>query len=126
MPLATPADAQLANLIQVAWIFLIPIGLLLALVLYKIVCLLQVVLEISTIARYEVYPTLKHVHRITERVDNLSTKVSESVDKMQQTVQKVKPAVEKGTQGFKSGAGKAKELSSTLVRGLWEIIKKRF
>lgn len=124
-PVLSPADAQLAHLIQVAWILLIPVGLLLALVLYKVVSLLSVALELSTMARYEIYPTLKNVHRISDRLDAMSAKVSDGVDTVGKALEKVKPAFEKGAEGFKTGTEKAKSAGSTLFNGLWQVIRKR-
>jgi hypothetical protein len=133
LSLSSQTDQQVANLALVAWLFLIPLGLLLSLLLYKVVSLLGLVLEFGTIAKYELFPTLKHVHRIAGRVDTLSEKVSSGVTSVENTMSAVKPVFKKGAAGVKSVSGKVAsqvtsrlgEAGKTLFVGLVDLINKR-
>jgi hypothetical protein len=118
-------QVQLAQLVQVAWVLLIPLGVMGLFLLYKLGCLLQLVLELGTIARYELYPILQNAHRITDRVDVLSSKVTSGVEAVERTAAKAKPAWKKGSETFTVGRYKVKAAAGTLFTGLVGLLKKR-
>lgn len=71
MPVAV-SSAEVDTLVRVAWIVLIPVGVLLALVLYQTLCLLQSVTELAAMARYEVLPALKDLREVAAHTQVLS------------------------------------------------------
>ena len=73
------AEQELAHLIRVAWILLIPAGVLLSMVLYKLFLLLQGVVEFLTLARHELTPAMRDLRLTAEQVETLSSKAVANV-----------------------------------------------
>ena len=94
---------ELARLIQISWIVLIPVGVLLAMVLYKLFILLHELQELSTIARYEIAPAIKDLRLTAEHVELLTAKAVNSVKSMEDGVSGVKPALQGGVDKIKTG-----------------------
>jgi len=84
---------EMAHLLRVSWIVLIPAGVLLSLVLYKLMMLLHSLLEFLTLARYELTPALKDVRLTAEHVELLSSKAVEGVKTVQTGVAATGPAI---------------------------------
>lgn len=87
---------QLANLIMVAWLLLIPVGLLLALLLYKLVQLLAAGLEFLTIARYDIYPMVKDLRATAAHVEGVTGRVAKSMASAEQALHAAMPKVKEG------------------------------
>jgi len=101
---------EMANLIRVSWIVLIPAGVLLSLVLYKLVMLLHGLLEFITLARYELTPAMKDIRLTAEHVEVLSAKAVEGVKTVEHSVYATGPALKSagrevvvGVESFWSG-----------------------
>jgi hypothetical protein len=84
---------EMAHLIRVSWIVLIPAGVLLSLVLYKLMMLLHGLLDFLTLARYELTPALKDVRLTAEHVELLSAKAVEGVKTVESGVAATGPAI---------------------------------
>lgn len=91
------ADIQLAKLLQVLTLLLIPVGVLLALLLYKTVFLMQQVLDFVNIARFDVVPMIQDLRAITSHTAKLAEQVDSSVSLVQRSVGKVNPALKHAT-----------------------------
>lgn len=107
-------QTELAHLLRVSWIVLIPAGVLLSLVLYKLAMLLHSLLEFLNLARYELAPALKDVRLIAEHVELLSDKAATSVKSIEQGVSATVPALQslghrlqQGLRSFWAGIGKS-------------------
>ncbi|XVJ50842.1 MAG: hypothetical protein HEQ32_01630 [Vampirovibrio sp.] len=87
------ADIQLAKLLEVMTLLLIPVGVLLALLLYKLVFLLQNALDFVTIARFDLIPMIQDLRAITSHTAKLTEQVDSSMDFIQHSVGQVKPAL---------------------------------
>jgi hypothetical protein len=101
---------EMAHLIRVSWIVLIPAGVLLSLVLYKLVMLLHGLLEFITLARYELTPAMKDLRLTAEHVEVLSAKAVEGVKTVEHSVASTGPALKSagrdvvvGVESFWSG-----------------------
>ena len=88
------AQQEMANLIRVAWIVLVPGGVLLCLVLYKLAMLLHGVLEFVTLARYEMAPAMKDLRLTAEHVEVLSAKAVNGVRTVERGVNTTIPAIQ--------------------------------
>jgi hypothetical protein len=87
------SDEKLANFLQVATILLAPVGVLLALVLYKIISLLQHTLDFVNIAKFDVIPILQDVRLITAHTAKLSKQVDDGAQGIKSAVDKARPYV---------------------------------
>lgn len=97
------SEHELANLIRVAWIVLVPGGVLLCMVLYKLVMLLHGLVEFLTLARYEMAPTLKDLRLTAENVEVLSSKAVHGVRSVENRVSATVPAIRSAGQSLASG-----------------------
>jgi hypothetical protein len=88
------SQQEMANLIRVAWIVLIPGGVLLCMVLYQLTMLLLGLVEFLTVARYELAPAMKDIRLTAENVEVLSTKAVHGVKSVQNTMSATVPALQ--------------------------------
>ncbi len=109
------SEQEMANLIRVAWIVLVPGGVLLCMVLYKLVMLLHGLVEFLTLARYELAPALKDIRITAENVEVLSTKAVQGVQNVQNGVNATVPAIR--------SAGREVALS---LESFWSGLKQSF
>lgn len=93
---AAVLDIQLATLAKVAWVILIPVGLLLTVVLFKLAFLLHTVSDFVGVARYELMPLLRELQQTSAHLETLSAKVVASVESVEKGVHAVKPTLSKG------------------------------
>ncbi len=84
---------EMAHLIRVSWIVLIPAGVLLSLVLYKLAMLLHGLVEFLTLARYELSPAMKDLRLTAEHVEALSAKAVAGVKSVESGVAATGPAL---------------------------------
>jgi hypothetical protein len=101
----TPQAQEMSHLIRVAWILLIPAGLLLSMVLYKLFVLLQGLLEFLTLARHELTPALRDLRLTAEHVEALSARAVNNVRAVETTAQSVGPMVRAARNKIFSGVG---------------------
>ena len=92
------------HLVRVSWIVLIPVGVLLALVLYKLAMLLNALLEFVSLAKYELTPTMQDLRLTAEHVEAISRKASHGVDRFEQGVAATGPAMQSVKQRVLIGA----------------------
>lgn len=106
---------EMAHLVRVSWIVLIPAGVLLSMVLYKLAMLLHGLLDFLTLARYELTPALKDIRLTAEHVETLSSKAVASVKTVESGVASTGPAI--------------RHAGRTVARGLesiWDGIRTSF
>lgn len=96
---------EMTHLIRVAWILLIPAGVLLSMVLYKLFVLLQGVLEFLTLARHELTPALRDLRLTAEHVETLSAKAVHNVKAVETSALSVGPLVRAVQHKTLSGLG---------------------
>lgn len=84
---------EMAHLVRVSWIVLIPAGVLLSMVLYKLAMLLHGLLDFLTLARYELTPALKDLRLTAEHVETLSAKAVAGVKTVESGVASTGPAI---------------------------------
>jgi hypothetical protein len=106
---------EMTHLIRVAWILLIPAGLLLSMVLYKLFVLLQGLLEFLTLARHELTPAMRDLRLTAEHVEVLSAKAVSNVKAVETGALSVGPLVK---------AVQHKTLSS--IGALWRGLSQSF
>lgn len=106
---------ELAHLVRVSWIVLIPAGVLLSLVFYKLLMLLTGLVEFLTLARYELAPALKDVRLTAEHVETLSAKAVTSVRTVENGMASTGPALRSASREVALGLG-----------SLWGGIKRSF
>lgn len=140
MPVSVdPLSQQLSILTMVGWIalipvalLLIPIGVLVAILLAQLAMILCGVMEFFPMARYEIYPILKHVRQITARAEALSEKATTGVENIERGCHKGKEALGHGVDAMRtfarsnavSGvASGALGMLSALGRGLWRALR---
>jgi len=87
------AQTEMEHLLRVSWIVLIPAGVLLSMVLYKLAMLLHGLVEFLTLARYELAPALKDVRLTAEHVEALSARAVASVKTVENSVAATGPAL---------------------------------
>lgn len=87
------AQTEMEHLLRVSWIVLIPAGVLLSMVLYKLAMLLHGLVEFLTLARYELAPALKDVRLTAEHVEALSSRAANSVKTVENGVAATGPAL---------------------------------
>jgi len=107
--------AELAQLIRIGWILLIPVGVLLSLVLYKLAMLLHELLGFLTIARYELAPAIKDLRLTAEHVEVLSSKAVSSVQTMEDGAAVARTGLQAAGRELKAGA-----------KSLWGGIRESF
>lgn len=99
----TLTESELAHLIRISWIVLIPVGVLLSMVLYKLAMLLHGLLELLCLARYELTPAMKDLRRTAEHVETLSRKAVDSVHTVESGVAATGPALQSAGKGVVNG-----------------------
>ncbi len=120
---------QLNTLIMVSWILLIPVGVLLIIALFKLVFILHGLGEFQSLARYELYPTLKDLRQVAHRAEILSEKAVTGVTALEKGMEKGAEIASHGvgklkgaSAGFAGGAG---SLMGTLLRATWDAAWKK-
>ncbi len=88
-----PVQTELQHLLRASWIVLIPAGVLLSMVLYKLAMLLHGVVEFLTLARYELAPALKDVRLTAEHVEALSARAVAGVKSVESGVAATGPVL---------------------------------
>lgn len=86
-------QSEMAHLLRVSWIVLIPAGVLLSLVLYKLAMLLHSLLDFLNLARYELAPAMKDVRLIAEHVEMLSEWAATGVKSIEEGAASTGPAL---------------------------------
>lgn len=109
---------QLANLVQVSWIILIPVGVLLAMVLYKLAMLMHSVSEFLVLARHELSPTLQDVRKTAHHVELITSKAAVSVNTVEQGMLAVGPAMNRGVERLRHVPDDIKSGVVALLSGL--------
>lgn len=118
-------ETQLANLITVSWILLIPAGLLVVLLLYKMVYLLHTVSEFVSISRFELYPLLQSLQRTADHVDKLTGKVVAGVEQIERGIENTKPMVADAARKVADGMSSLSRQSGSLFSGLLGLFGRR-
>lgn len=121
----TLLQQEMTQLVRISWIVLIPVGVLLSLVLYKLMSLLHGLSEFLTIARYELSPAIKDLRVTAENVEILSTKAVSSVQKVEQGIAATRPAVQRGLSNLKSASKEAVLGLESLWSGLRQSFDKQ-
>ena len=114
------SDIQLAKMLQVATLLLVPVGVLLVLLLYKLLSLLQYALDFFNIARFDLIPIIQDVRAITAHAAKLSNQVDAGVKKVNKSVDKIKPALGNVSEMGKTGIGKLKKV---IIDGIGSLLK---
>lgn len=117
-------DEQVKSLILVNLGILIPVGILLVMLLYKLVMLLQSLGEFLTLAQYEVSPTLKDVRSITRNVETISQKAVSGVESVERGVEATKPVVSQSVENVRSLSSDLKNNVSAVVSGIFRSFSK--
>lgn len=84
---------EMAHLIRVSWIVLIPGGVLLSLVLLQLCKLLFGLTDFLTLARYELTPALRDLRLTVEHVEALSARAVSGVKTVESGVAATGPAL---------------------------------
>jgi hypothetical protein len=92
------------QLIRVTWIILIPTGVLLAMVLYKLAMLLHGLMELVSLARYEMTPAMQDLRMTAEHVEALSRKAVSGVESLEEGLAATGPAIQSFKQRLTIGA----------------------
>jgi hypothetical protein len=100
-----PTTQEMTHLIRVAWILLIPAGVLLSMVLYKLFVLLQGLLEFVTLARHELTPAMRDLRLTAEHVEVLSAKAVHNIKAVESSALSVGPLVRAVQNKTLSGLG---------------------
>jgi hypothetical protein len=115
-------DQQLAHLIMIMSLLLLPVGLLLLLLLYKVLQLLGAVLELVTVARFDVYPMIKDCRALTQHAEALLGKAHSLADLAEEGLLALQPKAQQGQQALASWGRNLAEAAQVLgqgVRRLW-------
>ena len=112
---AAMTEQELAHLIRVAWILLIPAGVLLSMVLYKLFVLLQGVVEFLTLARHELTPAMRDVRLTAEHMETLSAKAVANVRSVESGLNLAVPILQS-----------VKHKTLTGLSALWRGVEKSF
>lgn len=113
---------EMVNLIRISWIVLIPVGVLLALVLYKLLMLLVGLVDLLTVARYELSPAMKDIRLLAEHAEFLSGKAAQSVKAVEKRMDATRPLVEKSLTGLQAVTGDLRQS----VGAIWAGIRRSF
>jgi hypothetical protein len=123
--LALPAlDAQLAKLVMVVSVLLLPLGALGVLLLYKVSKLLGAVLELVTVARFDIYPMVKDLRALTHHAEALIGKLHTLADATEDTLAALKPKVAEGGQTLLGWWHTLGQASKVLGKGLAGMVAK--
>lgn len=118
-------DQELTHLVQVSWFILMPVGLLLAMVLYKLFTLLHGVSEFLTIARHELSPALQDLRKTATHVEILSAKAVEGVATIEKGAQATGPAVKQGLTRLKAFGDACKYNALAVAGGILQSFTKK-
>jgi len=110
-------SAEWEQLVRVAWIILIPTGVLLAMVLYKLAMLIHGLMELVSLARYEMTPAMQDLRMTAEHVEALSRKAVSGVESLEEGIAATGPAIRSLKQRLSIGA-------RSLVGSLGEVFLK--
>ena len=114
--LTLPAlDEQMAHLAMIVWLFMVPVGILAVLLLYKVSRLLSAVLELVTVMRFDVYPMIKDLRALTGHTEALVGKLHTLADATEEAVATLKPKAQAGQQalwGWWQGLSRAGQVLS--------------
>lgn len=128
-PSSPEVNTQLSNLILVSWILLIPVGILLCVVLYKIYCLFHDASDFLVIAKHELGPTLQDVRKTASHVEGITAKAADSADAIQQGVQSIRPALDKtvtqGAEQLRNISGSIKDSLLAVAGGIRASFNKK-
>jgi hypothetical protein len=102
--LAMQNSAEWEQLVRVAWIILIPTGVLLAMVLYKLAMLIHGLMELVSLARYEMTPAMQDLRMTAEHVEALSRKAVSGVESLEEGIAATGPAIHSLKQRLSIGA----------------------
>jgi len=114
---------QLDRLILVSWILLIPIGVLTAIVLAKLMFILHGVSEFMTLSRYELYPTLKDLRTVAERADALSEKALNASQSIERGIEAAGTQAEKIKQAAEETISSIGGPIGSVFRAAWLLIQ---
>jgi hypothetical protein len=123
-PTTDAVNQQLSNLILVGWILLIPVGVLLAIVLYKLAFLLHMVSEFAGMARYEVFPILKELRDTSANIEVLTKKALTTVETVESGVSAIRPALHSGSNNVKFAAKSVVKSAENGFFGLLSGVKR--
>ena len=112
------------GLIQLNLFILLPVGILLALVLYKIIQLLQLVYQFLSMAQYELAPALKDLRATTAHVEALSGKAVAGVETVERGIAQTKPLVEKGLKNVQVASQELKTGFTSAISGVLQSFKR--
>ncbi|MEM0952278.1 MAG: hypothetical protein AAGI66_09085 [Cyanobacteria bacterium P01_H01_bin.74] len=99
-------QAELTHLIKVSWILLVPAGLLLCGIFYKLFLLLNGLWSFFNLAQYELSPALKDIRLITENMESLSSKAVSSVESVEKGFSVTGSAFKTAGESVSGNAGK--------------------
>ncbi|MEB3206435.1 MAG: hypothetical protein VKK59_03690 [Vampirovibrionales bacterium] len=99
MSLMSP-DLQLSMLILVAWIVLIPVGVLLCILLFRLIALLDTLHLLVDAIRMEITPLLNSLQETASHVEALTQKAQHSLESVERGAKAVPPLVSKGFQAL--------------------------
>ena len=109
------ADVQLAKMIELLTLLLVPVGVLLALLLYKSLFLLQHALDFINIARFDLVPLIQDLRAITSHTARLVEQVDSGVDLIQRSVGKGASALNQAKSWGLSGLCGLKKWATTAL-----------
>jgi hypothetical protein len=99
MSLLSP-DVQLSMLILVAWILLIPVGVLLCILLFRLIALLDTVHTLVDAVRMDITPLLNSLRETASHVEALTQKAQNSLESVERGAKAVPPLLGKGFQAL--------------------------
>ncbi|MGE0199357.1 MAG: hypothetical protein AB7P76_00160 [Candidatus Melainabacteria bacterium] len=122
-------DNGISQLIQLNLILFVPVALLLAVLLYKLVMLLHRVNEFMTVAQYELSPLLQETRLTVSHLETLSAKAVQSVNAIERGVEATRPTFSKGAEGLKAVSSGLKmgvsAVGGALFNGLLQSFTRR-
>ena len=95
MNLLTP-EVQLSLLMMVAWVLLIPIGVLFCVLLFRVITLLDTTHAVIDAARIDLTPLLSSLRETASHVEALTQKAQDGVESLERSAKAVPPLVGKG------------------------------
>jgi len=111
------ADVQLAKMLELLTLLLIPVGVLMALLLYKSLFLLQHALDFVNIARFDLVPLIQDLRAITSHTARLVEQVDSGVELIQHSVGKGASALNQAKSWGLSGFCGLKKWATTAWEG---------
>ena len=111
-------ESELANLVNVSWVVLIPLGVLLSLVIYKLLVILQSVYEFWMVARHELSPAMADLRKTASHVEVLTGKAVEGIETVERGVHATTPIINNGVSRLQQAALTIKGGVLGIVRSL--------